>query len=155
MSKLLKIGMLVSLLCFATTVATWGMDFSSFLREAGKTGITIQRVDGVIAWTGPYGGKIKPYGPLAGKKIGIVVGCDFSDWQAYYFGDFIGEFGGTPQFIMDNNHLWKVSRHLFGSGTPVEPTGRWGLTCTAGLSGLGLTGNRVIPPVLMKKGEGM
>jgi len=154
MSKLLKIGMLVSLLCFATTVATWGMDFSFFLHEAGKTGITIQRVDGVIAWTGPYGGKIKPYGPLAGKKIGIVVGCDFSDWQAYYFGDFIGEFGGTPQFIMDNNHLWKVSRHLFGSGTPVEPTGRWGLTCTAGLSGLGLTGNRVIPPVLMKKGEG-
>ncbi|MBC7189539.1 DJ-1/PfpI family protein, partial [Candidatus Aerophobetes bacterium] len=128
--------------------------FYSFLQEAGKTGITIQRVDGVIAWTGPYGGKIKPYGPLAGKKIGIVVGCDFSDWQAYYFADFIGEFGGTPQFIMDNNHLWKVSRHLFGSGVPVEPTGRWGLTCTAGLSGLGLTGNRVIPPVLMKPGEG-
>jgi len=157
MNRLFKVLLVVGLICFGmvTFAFAGSLSFSSFLQEAGKTGIIIERVDGAIAWTGPYGGKIKPYGPLAGKKIGIVVGCDFSDWQAYYFADFIGEFGGTPQFILDNNHLWKVSRQLFGSGKPVEPTGRWGLTCTAGLDGLGLNGNRVLaPPALMKKGEG-
>jgi|GEM_PF-6937855 len=54
------------------------MDFDFFLQEAQKTGITIEKIDGVIAWTGEYGGKIKPNGPLAGKKIGILVGCDFT-----------------------------------------------------------------------------
>ena len=88
------------------------------------------------------------------EKIGLVVGCDFSDCQAYYLAAFIGEFGGTPQFILDNNHLWKVSRHLFGSGTPVEPTGRWGLTCTAEMDGMGYIGTRFLPPVLIKLGMG-
>lgn len=142
------------LLCLAVSLSAFGMDFESFLQEAGKTGITIERTDEYIAWTGPYGGKIKPNGPLAGKKIGLVVGCDFSDWQAYYFANFIGEFGGTPQFILDNNHLWKVSRHLFGSGGPVEPTGRWGLTCSAGFDGLGMNGSRLLPPALMQEGKG-
>lgn len=145
---------LVSLLCFGLVAEGWGLDYAAFLQEAQKTGITIEEIDGVVAWTGPYGGKIKPNGPLAGKKIGLVVGCDFSDWQAYYFADYIGEFGGTPQFIMDNNHLWKVSRHLFGSGGPVEPTGRWGLTCSAGFDGLGLNGNRLLPPAVMQPGKG-
>lgn len=54
---------------------------------------------------------------------------------------------------MDNNHLWKVSRHLFGSGVPVEPTGRWGLTCSAGFDGLGLNGSRLLPPVVMQPGK--
>jgi protease I len=156
MKQVIKIGVLISLLCFGVATLVWaeGLSLSSFLQEAKKTGITIEKVDEVIAWTGPYGGKIKPYGPLADKKIGIIVGCDFSDWQVYYLANYIGEFGGTPQFILSNNHLWKVSRHLFGSGTPVEPTGRWGLTCTAGLSGLGIIGTRAIPSALTKKGEG-
>jgi putative intracellular protease/amidase len=131
-----------------------GITASDLLGEIKKTGIEIVEVDGVIAWTGPLGSKIKPYGPLAGKKIGLVIGCDFSDWQAYYLAAYIGEFGGTPQFILDNNHLWKVSRYLFGSGIPVEPTGRWGLTCTAGMDGMGFIGTRVLPPVLMKPGIG-
>jgi len=131
-----------------------GFTAAGFLEECKKTGIEIVEVDGVIAWTGPLGGKIKPYGPLAGKKIGLVVGCDFSDWQAYYLAAYIGEFGGTPQFILDNSHLWKVSRYLFGSGRPVEPTGRWGLTLTAGMDGMGYTGNRTLPPVLMMPGSG-
>ncbi|MEO0278987.1 MAG: DJ-1/PfpI family protein [candidate division WOR-3 bacterium] len=153
--KGLKVGILSALCIFTLALsAAIALDFDSFLQEAAKTGITIEKVDNVIAWTGPYGGKIKPNGPLAGKKIGLVVGCDFSDWQAYYLADYIGEFGGTPQFILDNNHLWKVSRHLFGSGAPVEPTGRWGLTCTAGFDGLGLNGTRLLPPALMQQGKG-
>jgi len=151
-----KVGLVgyVVTLCFLIASVALGMDFEAFLQEAAKTGITIERTDEYIAWTGPYGGKIKPNGPLAGKKIGLVVGCDFSDWQAYYLANYIGEFGGTPQFILDNNHLWKVSRHLFGSGAPVEPTGRWGLTCTAGFDGLGINGTRTIPPALMQQGKG-
>lgn len=139
-------------LCFSAIAE--GLTAAAFLEECKKTGIQIVEVDGVIAWTGPLGGKIKPYGPLAGKKVGLVVACDFSDWQAYYLAAYIGEFGGTPQFILDNNHLWKVSRYLFGSGIPVEPTGRWGLTLTAGMDGMGFTGNRTLPPVLMKPGAG-
>ncbi|BER92941.1 DJ-1/PfpI family protein [Atrimonas thermophila] len=154
MRRLWRAVVLVSLLCFGFVGVSWGMDFDSFLQEAQKTGITIEKIGEVIAWTGEYGGKMKPNGPLAGKKIGILVGCDFSDWQAYYFANFVGEFGGIPQFILSNNHLWKVSRALFGSGEPVEPTGRWGLTCTAGFSGLGINGNRVITPAVLQPGKG-
>lgn len=79
----LRVGLLSILFCFVISLSALGMDFESFLQEASKTGITIERTDEYVAWTGPYGGKIKPNGPLAGKKIGLVVGCDFSDWQAY------------------------------------------------------------------------
>lgn len=149
MRRLLMLGLLLGL-----SLLVSGMDFQTFLEHAKKTGITIQQIDQAIVWTGPYGGTIKPTGPLAGKRIGILAACDFSDWQAYYLAAYIGEFGGTPQFILDNNHLWKVSRHLFGSGVPVEPTGRWGLTLTAGLSGMGYIGTRVLPSVLLKEGSG-
>lgn len=144
----------VALLLVGVALGGVAMDFQSFLREAGKTGIEIKTIEEAVVWAGPYGGMIKPVGPLAGKKIGILVACDFSDWQAYYLAAYIGEFGGTPQFILDNNHLWKVSRHLFGSGTPVEPTGKWGLTLSAGMSGMGYIGTRVLPPVLLQKGSG-
>ncbi|MDI9389970.1 MAG: DJ-1/PfpI family protein, partial [Synergistota bacterium] len=125
----------------------------SYVSVAEKTGISIIQEDGVIAWTGPYGGKIKPNGPLAGKKIGLIVGCEFSDWQAYYLASFIGEFGGTPQFVMNNNHLWKETRPM--RGTPTEPHGMWGLSLTGGMDGLGLNGNRLEYPVVTQKGKGL
>ena len=125
----------------------------NYLDVAKKTGIDLVQENGVTSWRGPFGGKIKPNGPLAGKKIGLVVGCEFSDWQAYYFGDFIGEFGGSPQFVMDNNHLWKSPRPMIG--IPTEPHGMWGLSLSGGMSGLGLNGNRTLPPAVMKKGEGL
>ncbi|MDH7499502.1 MAG: DJ-1/PfpI family protein [candidate division NC10 bacterium] len=134
-------------------IASLASAATPFLSVAKETGITILEEKGVTAWTGPYGGKIKPRGPLAGKKIGIAVGCEFSDWQAYYFASFIAEFGGTPQFVMDNNHLWKSTRPMIG--IPTEPAGMWGLTLTGGMSGLGMNGNRTEFPVVMKKGEGL
>jgi len=144
----------VALLLAIGCLVAQALDFESFLAEVKKTGVAIQQIDEAVVWAGPYGGMIKPFGPLAGKKIGILAACDFSDWQAYYLAAYIGEFGGTPQFILNNNHLWKVSRYLFGSGTPVEPTGKWGLTLTAGMSGMGYIGTRVLPPVLLKEGAG-
>jgi protease I len=125
---------------------------SNFLEIAGQTGISIIQDGSATAWTGPYGGKTKPRGPLVGKKIGLVVACEFSDWQAYYFADYIGEFGGTAQFVMDNNHLWKSPKPMIG--VPTEPLGMWGLSLSSGMSGLGLDGNRLLPAAVMRKGEG-
>ncbi|MBW1993054.1 MAG: hypothetical protein JRI77_01235, partial [Deltaproteobacteria bacterium] len=121
---------------------------SPFLEIAKQTGIDLVEENGVTVWKGKYAGKIKPKGPLAGKKIGLLVACEFSDWQAYYLSEFIGEFGGTPQFIMDNNHLWKNTRPMNGIRIP---RGTWGLTLTEGMDGLGMNGNRVEYPVVLKE----
>ena len=151
MKQVIRIMLVISLMLFGIT--TFASAASPFLSVAKSTGIDIIEEGGVTAWTGEYGGKVKPQGPLAGKKIGIMVGCEFSDWQAYYFAEFIGEFGGTPQFVMDNNHLWKSTRPMIG--IPTEPAGMWGLTLTGGMNGLGLNGNRTEFPVVMKQGEGL
>lgn len=151
MNHLIGIVLIISLICFGS--APLASADSPFLKVAKETGISITKDGTATAWTGPYGGKIKPKGPLAGKKIGLVVGCEFSDWQAYYFGDFVGEFGGTPQFVMDNNHLWKSPKPMIG--IPTEPLGMWGLSLSGGMSGLGLNGNRTLAPAVMKKGEGL
>ena len=96
-----------------------------YLDIAKKTGITIKKDGDVILWTGKLGGQNKPNGPLNGKKIGVLVGCEFSDHQAYYFMSFIGEMGGVGEFVLNNNHLWKETRPNFGSKVP---HGMWGLS---------------------------
>ncbi len=151
MKRLIGIILAIGLVCFGS--ASLVSAESPFLKVAEGTGISITKDGSAIAWAGPHGGKIKPKGPLAGKKIGLVVGCEFSDWQAYYFGDYVGEFGGTPQFVMDNNHLWKSPKPMIGVQT--EPHGMWGLSLSGGMSGLGLNGNRLLPPAVMQKGEGL
>jgi len=75
--RFLGIVLVIILVCFGTSVP--GSADSSFLKIAAETGITITKDGSAVAWTGQYGGKIKPKGPLAGKKIGLVVGCEFSD----------------------------------------------------------------------------
>ena len=45
----------------------------------------------MIAWEGPHGGNNKPRGPLAGKRIGVIVASEFSDFQAYYLVSYVGE----------------------------------------------------------------
>jgi protease I len=125
---------------------------SPYLKVAKATGIQIVEEDGVTIWTGPYGGKMKPKGPLAGKKIGLIVGCEFSDWQAYYLAEFVAEFGGRPQFVLDNNHLWKEVRPMRGHA--YEPHGMWGLNLGTGMDGLGINGVRTEFPALMQEGKG-
>jgi len=121
---------------------------TSYLDVAAQTGINITEEGSVIIWSGPHGGKIKPKGPLAGKKIGLLVACEFSDWQAYYLAEYVAEFGGTPQFIMNNNHLWKNTRPMNGIRIP---RGTWGLTLTEGMDGLGINGSRTEYPVVIKE----
>ena len=53
----------------------------------------------MIAWAGRYGGNNKPRGPLAGKRIGVIVASDFSDFQAYHLVYYIGV-GGICEFLL-------------------------------------------------------
>ena len=142
--KKLSVLLLMALLVCSLAGAT------PFLDTAKATGITIQENNGVIIWTGNYGGQVKPNGPLAGKTIGLIVGCEFSDWQAYYLSEFIPEFGGKVQFVMNNNSLWKETRPARESD---QPHGQWGLSLTSGMDGLGLNGGRVLYPVVMVKSD--
>jgi len=125
---------------------------SSFLDLAKSTGVEITQDGNALIWQGPVAGKMKPKGPLAGKKIGLLVACEFSDWQAYYLSEYVGEFGGIGQFIMDNNHIWKNTRPMNGIRIP---RGTWGLTLTEGMDGLGINGNRVEYPVVLKEDPNM
>jgi protease I len=77
---------------------------------AKQTGIEIVQDGNVIAWAGPYGGNNKPQGPLAGKKIGVIVASEFSDFQAYYLVSYIGEFGGKCEFLLVDWVTWKFVR---------------------------------------------
>jgi protease I len=76
------------------------MSASNSLEIVSRTGIEIVKEDHVIAWTGRYGGNNKPRGPLSGKKIGVIIASDFSDFQAYHLVSYIGEFGGTCEFLL-------------------------------------------------------
>ena len=54
-----------------------GANFENdFLKVARSTGIDIFERDGRYFWQGPVSGKRKPQGPLAGKKIGIIVASE-------------------------------------------------------------------------------
>ncbi len=143
MKHILRV-MLVICLVLAFGAAHAG---TPFLKVAGKTGVSITEKDGALIWGGPLGGKMKKVGPLAGKKVGLLVACEFSDWQAYYLAEYVAEFGGVPQFIMNNNHLWKNTRPMNGIRIP---RGTWGLTLTEGMDGLGINGSRCEYPVVTK-----
>ncbi len=80
------------------------------LKLARETGVEIVRDGTVIAWTGPHGGNNKPRGPLAGKRIGVIVASEFSDFQAYYLVSYIGELGGRCEFLLVDWVTWKFVR---------------------------------------------
>jgi protease I len=143
MKQLFRIVLVVGFVFFAISAVA-----SDYLEVAKQTGIDIVKEGDAIIWTGEYGGKVKPKGPLVGKKIGLLVACEFSDWQAYYLSEYVAEFGGSPQFIMDNNHLWKNTRPMNGIHIP---RGTWGLTLTEGMDGLGINGARTEYPVVLKE----
>jgi protease I len=96
----------------------------SFIEIAKNTGIDIIDNNNITIWSGKYGGNIKPKGPLAGKKIGVVVASEFSDFQAYYLISYIGEYGGICEFLLVDWVKWKYTRPAFPE-KGVE--GMWGL----------------------------
>ena len=97
----------------------------TFLESVRATGIELVQERGALIWQGPYGGQTKPQGPLKGKKIGCLVGSEFSDFQAYYLASYIGEFGGELEFLVVDWVTYKFTRPNIQSKGVV---GMWGLT---------------------------
>ncbi len=95
------------------------------LEAARSTGIDLDRAGGAMIWQGPLGGRTKPKGPLAGKKIACLAGSEFSDFQAYYLASYIGEFGGELEFLLVDWVTYKFTRPNIQSKGVV---GMWGLT---------------------------
>jgi protease I len=98
---------------------------SSFLDIARKTGVEIIERDGLIFWQGPASGKKKPQGPLTGKRVGIIVASEFSDFQAYYLALYLTEFGAEVDFLGVDWVKWKNTRPTL-SDKGVQ--GMWGLS---------------------------
>jgi protease I len=98
---------------------------SGFLKIARKTGVEIVESDGLVIWQGPVSGKVKPQGPLAGKRIGVIVASEFSDFQAYYLALYLTEFGGEVDFLGVDWVKWKNTRPSL-SDKGVQ--GLWGLS---------------------------
>jgi len=152
MNQLMRIVLIASLICFGCSSFVSAAD-SPYLKVIRAKGVNIEKDGTAYLYKQPFQKEVKKNGPLAGKTIALVVASDFSDWQAYYFVSYIGEFGGTVQFVMDNNHLWKSPTPM--NGIPTEPLGMWGLSLSGGFNGQGINGGRALPPALMKPGEGL
>ena len=58
-------------------------------------------------------------GPLNGKKIALIAGSEFSDFQAYYLLEYLSEFGGEPECLVISwpEASWKWSRPHMNDGT--------------------------------------
>lgn len=98
---------------------------TAFLDVVRKTGVTVREEDGVVFFEGPHAGKRKPQGPLLGKRIGLLVASEFSDFQAYYLAEYLSEFGGYPEFLLVDWVTWKCTRpHVKGKGV----TGMWDMS---------------------------
>ena len=80
------------------------------IKLAQQTGIEVVEENGVLSWRGKYGGRVKPNGPLKGKRIGILIASEFSDFQAYHLASYIGEYGGICEFIMMDWVIYKFVR---------------------------------------------
>ncbi len=90
---------------------------AEFLEVARRTGVAVREEGGRAFFEGPHAGKQKPQGPLVGRRIGLVVASEFSDFQAYYLAEYISEFGGRPEFLLVDWVPWKCTRpHVKGKG---------------------------------------
>lgn len=78
----------------------------------------------VLCFALPVGAREKE-GPLSGKKIGLLVASEFSDFQAYYLISYLSEFGAKVENIIIDWVTWKFSRPNVGSK---GVTGMWDLT---------------------------
>jgi protease I len=82
----------------------------SFIEIVKETGVTIKEEGNVKIWEGPVVGKMKPNGPLTGKRIGVLVASEFSDFQAHYIVTYASEFGGKVEFLLVDWVKWKFTR---------------------------------------------
>jgi protease I len=100
---------------------------TSFMEAVKKTGVRVFQDGTATIWDGregKYGGQRKPVGPLVGKKVGLLIAAEFSDYQAYELLHYVGEFGGTIEWILVDWVVWKNTRPaVITKG--VE--GQWGL----------------------------
>lgn len=87
------------------------MSSTSFtIHEARSTGVEIVQEEDVLLWQGLVSGKRKPIGPLVGKRIGLLVASEFSDFQAYYLVLYLSELGATVEFLEVGWIRWKHTR---------------------------------------------
>jgi putative intracellular protease/amidase len=87
------------------------MSSTSFtIHEARSTGVEIVQEEDALLWQGSASGKCKPVGPLAGKRIGLLVASEFSDFQAYYLVLYLSELGATVEFLEVGWIRWKHTR---------------------------------------------
>jgi protease I len=153
MKKLMKLVLVISIICFASVSFAADSAYLKAVAAAKGVPITSDGSGGYLQTEKIGPNFIRSKGPLVGKKIAVLAGCSFSDWQAYYLASYISEFGGTGQFVMDNNHLWKSARPM--NGIQTEPLGAWGLSLTGGFNGQGINGVRMLPPCVLVKGQGL
>lgn len=86
------------------------MTQSEFLSVARSTGVDVIQEDACIIWQGEHAGKPKPRGPLVGKRVGVIVAAEFSDFQAYHLAEYVAELGGSCTFIGAEKPRWKHTR---------------------------------------------
>ncbi len=103
------------------------MTSKELLTQISERGISVDTDGGRTVLHGENTGTRKPNGPLAGKRIGLLVAPEFSDFQAYYLVEYLSELGGTVQFIGAEGSYWKYTR-------PTDPNkglqGMWGMSLT-------------------------
>lgn len=86
------------------------MTAQQIIENGRARGIDITSDDSVTVWSGDATGKPKPNGPLTGKRCGLLVAPEFSDFQAYYLVEYLSEFGADVQFIGASGSYWKYTR---------------------------------------------
>jgi len=120
--RFLRIGVFLFIFLFVPANAALA---GSFLDVAKETGIEIVQDGDAVLWQGKSGGQTKSQGPLAGKKVAAIVASEFSDFQAYYLASYIGEYGGTLDFLCVDWVTWKFTRpNVKDKGVQ----GMWGLS---------------------------
>jgi protease I len=101
------------------------MKKSEIIESGRARGIEIADEAGATIWRGSATGKKKPSGPLAGRRVGLIVAPEFSDFQAYYLTEYLSEAGADVEFVAVPGAHWKYTR-------PTDPAkgvqGMWGMS---------------------------
>ncbi len=101
------------------------MTAKTVIQDLKSRNVEVDTEGGLVTLHGNATGRRKESGPLAGRKVGLLVAPEFSDFQAYYLAEYLSEFGAEVQFIGAEGAYWKYTR-------PTDPNkglqGMWGLS---------------------------